>query len=386
MQQVSERNSVRHAPPSNFHASDTFPRSRDQGLKGVSADIIILEEASRIDNRVLQEVIAPLMLVQHTSLLAISTPVSGSVFSQLVKETNGQHFEVLEITLICDACRLAGKTVCPHNAHEIPPWKRNADRQELVETIMKSDRQMYMRENMGVDLELQGCAFPDQELQALRASLVSFFPGALRNMVFVAVDPNGGASSRFGLLFFCYSIDNALILLDGKAWPVRSYNDMEQSIPASWGRLVAQYPALRHATLVSIVEKNYGGDVMASRISALWSSSGCIDVRHVPDARGRLGITTTRESKERQRVHLLAVLRAGAIKFCGGFDPQAREELVNELARFRYVSNASGTRAVLTGKSSGDGQDDLAMCLLFGSYWSSVAVGKPEALLKGIFR
>lgn len=350
----------------------------------MSADIILLEEASRIDDAVLQEVVAPLLLVDHTTLLAISTPVAGSTFSNLVRETNGRHFEVLEIALVCETCRLAGKHECPHNAQHQPPWKRNADRQHLVETIMKKDRQLYLRENMGLDLDMQGTAFPDADVHALQTSLVSAPPLPFRNMVFAAVDPNGGSSSRFGLLFMCYTEDRTLLLLDGRAWPVRSYTDMEEAIPVSWERLTKAYPAIRSATLVSIVEKNYGGEVLASRISALWSAGGCVSVLHVPDAHGKIGVTTTRESKERQRVHLLSLLRTGNLKVCGNFGSEARAELISELRRFRHVPNASGTRAVLTGKASGGRQDDLAMCLLMGALWSSVALERPQALKSDI--
>ena len=47
------------------------------GLKGVGGKIIILEEASRLDEAVFTEVVVPLFGVRDTVVLAISTPLDG---------------------------------------------------------------------------------------------------------------------------------------------------------------------------------------------------------------------------------------------------------------------------------------------------------------------
>jgi hypothetical protein len=40
-----------------------------------------------------------------------------------MKDSNGEPmFNALAITLMCDACRLAGLLECPHMEHEVPHW------------------------------------------------------------------------------------------------------------------------------------------------------------------------------------------------------------------------------------------------------------------------
>lgn len=46
-----------------------------QGTKGTGGSILILEEAARIDPALFKETIAPLLLVEHTALIGITTPM-----------------------------------------------------------------------------------------------------------------------------------------------------------------------------------------------------------------------------------------------------------------------------------------------------------------------
>lgn len=64
----------------------SFPSSV-AGLKGVGAKIVILEEASRLDEAMFQEVIIPLLGVKDTTLIGISTPLEA------VRASNLQLFE-----------------------------------------------------------------------------------------------------------------------------------------------------------------------------------------------------------------------------------------------------------------------------------------------------
>ena len=97
-----------------------------RGLKGVGGKVIILEEASRLDQAVFQEVVVPLLGVRDTALIGISTPLDeNNFYSELVqsKKPDGEPlFNVVTIRLLCDVCEKAGVMHCPHNA-DVPPWK-----------------------------------------------------------------------------------------------------------------------------------------------------------------------------------------------------------------------------------------------------------------------
>ena len=68
-----------------------------------------------------------------------------------LKHSDGRSmFNSISITLMCEACRKAGAMQCPHTEHEVPPWKRDKKRADLVQSIMSTDRALYLRENAGV--------------------------------------------------------------------------------------------------------------------------------------------------------------------------------------------------------------------------------------------
>lgn len=100
-----------------------------QGLKGVGAKIVILEEASRLDRAVFTEVVVPLLGVKDTAVLAISTPLDeNNFYSQMLEMTHNDGvtplFNVISVSLICDECKqkeLKGQLTCPHRQNEIPP-------------------------------------------------------------------------------------------------------------------------------------------------------------------------------------------------------------------------------------------------------------------------
>ena len=68
-----------------------------------------MEEAARIPRAVFQETVAPLLLVEYTALIGITTPMDESCdYSQMMNMTHDSSepmFNVISVTLMCDACR-----------------------------------------------------------------------------------------------------------------------------------------------------------------------------------------------------------------------------------------------------------------------------------------
>lgn len=350
---------------------------RNQGLKGVSADIVILEEAGRIDDAVLLEVCAPLLMVEHTSLLAISTPVPNSIFSNLVQK-KACMFNVLDVRMVCEACAAKDPTLheCKHNRSHQPPWKQNQDRADLVRTIMESDMRLYRQENLGIDQGTAGCVFSPELVQSLCASRDSVGDFKVhKNRLFCAVDPNGGSSSRFGILFGCYTQEIKLMLLFGKACEVSEDGAMVRELQQAYAECTRLYPSVACCDLVTIVESNYGGQVMCSRICAVLSALGKARVLHVRDHTGHraqaIGVTTTNESKDKQCIHLAMCMRTDYVRLHERMSAETRATIQSELSRFRVVGTATGRRRI-TGKDNGC-NDDLGICVLLLAYWSMIA-------------
>ena len=76
-------------------------------MKGVSGDVIILEEAAYCDPGLVSEVVVPLLSMQQSVLLCISTILdSGNHYSkmmELVDDYGHTVFETIKITLVCGA-------------------------------------------------------------------------------------------------------------------------------------------------------------------------------------------------------------------------------------------------------------------------------------------
>jgi len=185
-----------------------YPNSA-KGLRGVNADIIILEEAAHLDLGVFFEVVLPLMGMADTVLIGITTP-DGKVnfYSDLVTmvDEHGQlYFEVYHLSLICDACKrnfadsLEKQTECVHNQHLMPPWKE-LGRAQMLHKLMESRPELYAQEVQGEMVQKTAVVFPYEYLQALkeRSRYISKVDFKVRHW-FGAIDPTGGGASRFAM-------------------------------------------------------------------------------------------------------------------------------------------------------------------------------------------
>lgn len=153
------------------------------GLRGATADVVILEEAAFMDKQVFFQVCVPLLGVNHTALLAISTPDDEfNFYSELfdLKRPDGKSmFKMIKIGnsktptrmiqhscttqmmccllvdgvfvcigLACADCMDNGLQ-CNHKLDKLPHWK-TIERQALISTILESVPELADRETRGV--------------------------------------------------------------------------------------------------------------------------------------------------------------------------------------------------------------------------------------------
>eukprot|EP00854_Cymbomonas_tetramitiformis_P000184 gene184-324_t len=397
------------------------------GLKGVGAKVIILEEASRLDEAVFTEVIVPLLNVRDTAMLAISTPLDeNNFYSTLLNMkdpvTRGPMFNVLEIKLICDVCSAKGvKDVCVHRRELIPPWKNDHRRESMTKALFESQPRMYMQEQLGISSSTDARCFDVASVDDFGNSS-SHLEGDPKH-AFVGIDTCGGGSNFMALVSGVYSRDGVLQsskygsvstdplfdllwvrrftkvpvddvkivarkqtlcsyknILAVDTSPITSDAQLEAEVASHAERLRAIIP--RTTPLVSIIEANYGGWVQASRVASLMRPYKPVvhiscdrTSRHVK----RPGVYTTWETKERMRHELQRLLRERRIRL----SHQIRcartadvQELVKQLKRFEYIYKSSSSSAVserkrmISGKVHGQ-NDDAAIALMLLAYWSS---------------
>ncbi|KAK3289743.1 hypothetical protein CYMTET_2872 [Cymbomonas tetramitiformis] len=355
------------------------------GLKGVGAKVIILEEASRLDEAVFTEVIVPLLNVRDTAMLAISTPLDeNNFYSTLLNMkdpvTRGPMFNVLEIKLICDVCSGKGvKDVCVHRGELIPPWKSDHRRESMTKALFESQPRMYMQEQLGISSSTDARCFDVAAIDDFGKSKVRL-EGDPKH-VFVGIDTCGGGSNFMALVSGAYSWDGILQILAVDTSPITSDAQLESEVASHAERLRAIIP--RTTPLVSIIEANYGGWVQASRVANLLRPYS--PVAHVscdrPSRDGALrpGVYTTWEIKERMRHELQRLLRERRIRLsdrlrCGR--EADVQELLKQLKRFEYIYKSSSSsvanerKRMISGKVHGQ-NDDAALALMLLAYWSS---------------
>jgi hypothetical protein len=111
--------------------------------KGTGGDIIILEEAAYVDQGFFYETVAPLMTIERTCFLAISTLTSEiNFYTRLMRmrdrDTGLPIFTCLQIQLACDKCKEEGKAAeCIHLLHLVPRWQ-SGERHRRLKWVMRT--------------------------------------------------------------------------------------------------------------------------------------------------------------------------------------------------------------------------------------------------------
>lgn len=355
-----------------------------QGLKGVGGKIIILEEASRLDKDVFTEVIVPLLGVKNTTLLAISTPLGDeNYYSAMLKmkRPNGVPlFNTVEVRLMCQKCKEEGKTECPHS-DGLPPWK-TGDRQKLVQQLMENDKAMFMREQLGIVTSANSCAFHVPSIHTLGCETNYVEDNEIKtpDTVYIVIDPCGGGASGMAIISGVVNNSGKLFLIGADTAIMESDEDQELFITNHILKL-QEFSFLRTSKYIIIIERNYGGSILASRIFNI-----CLTVKpkvHSMMALSqekignrKVGVCTSHQVKERARIDLQRLLQTNNVRFIKGFKSKTsstRDDICDQLRQYKYEikpprDEFGSYRTKLTGKGGGK-NDDLALSLNLLAFW-----------------
>lgn len=234
---------------------------------------------------------------------------------------------------------------------------------------------MWLREQAGVITTRDTSAF---DRACVDACFADRFPFNLLvpqdDRLYVSIDPSGGGFSQTACVAAC--VDGAskcVVIMGADGCAVTNDEELEAYVRSFLERLRLRFP---NTTLVVIIERNFGGSVLASRIAD-------IAARYPPlralsgDAtqHRRVGVVTTETVKERGRVDVQRLLRTDALRllrdeeFLSG-NPRAAEGLREQLLAFKYVyhDRPSGVvKASLSGKGYGK-NDDLVLALMLAVF------------------
>lgn len=331
--------------------------------------MLILEEAAYISAEVIQEIIVPVLNVNNSCIVAISTlgKKPSNMFAQMIRS---ELFFVHQVTYICEPClKLGVQEVCKHNRAFVPPWI--GDNSELVHSLFDGKQEKMMRETLGV-LDDQGpnCFTERSVLKMMTDPRVTLYEPV--RYVYIVIDPSGGSdipdkrSSDFCLVSIC--APNTTIV-GMEAIDVVASEDYEQ-IVVKHMNLIRLKPMFQNCTFVIDAESGCG--YVAGDLEVLIRRNFQRVVCMSDFTNRKPGTLTTNQAKKEMMEMTRSLLDAGEVRMmadfvsCHACIPDMLKEFQNQMLNFeRIVLVSKSIRTGNTVKYSGKqhGRDDMAQTL-----------------------
>ena len=278
---------------SKINAYPSNPRT----LKGVSGHILVLEEMAQIDEQVMYEVVAPLLQIDITCMLAISTITDEENFMTKFLSIKNKHgepvFTIERIYLACEQCRKNNvAAACSHNNHLLPDWS-SARKRKIVNAIMQGQEELLEQEIGGIATVLNKKAFNKDILNRCQNLPRFVFTGEDYPFFFVSIDPNAlGKMSEFAIVSIL-RVNGQFIIIGIDSFKPISITDMHDSVVEHVNN-IRRFSCLSRAKAVMIVESNLGNE------SAHLEKTLCdklVNFLFMTDGKSR-GFRTTQTTKE----------------------------------------------------------------------------------------
>ena len=228
-------------------------------LRGCGGDVVYMEEAAFMALDVFFEVIVPLLEMDTTALIAISTPLDGMNFYSEMFDLKGGDglplFNQLKIGMSCEKCQKLGKAAdCTHMSSIVPPWK-SAAKFDMVKAIYGDRKDILARESMGQITNDAASVFS----QGMVEKLLAKQPWQMQNdapFVFLGVDPNGGGDSQMAIVTMVMELNN-LIFAGFETHSTKNHDQVEHMLLGHI-RAIRGHPRLRNAWIINFFESNLG--------------------------------------------------------------------------------------------------------------------------------
>lgn len=356
----------------------SYPSS-PKTLRGVGGDVLYLEEAAFLDLQVFYQIVVPLLEMQTTALIAISTPQDNQNFySEMfeLKDAKGENFfRTIQVSLICDKCKAAGKgESCTHKYDLIPPWKSQS-KLDMVRALYGDRAELMQRESMGAITQDANSVFNMSTIDSLmQISQMDEEP----NYVFTAVDPTGGGNSYMAIVSICMLKEKCFIVgLD--ASPANGPEEIK-ALLISHLRALKAHPKLGNAYTIFIPENNLGQE--ASHMHHMIKNERKI---YTIFEKRKAGVTTTAKRKELYASTLLECIPLTRIdKDCVCTNPNldankrlltTKQELRKQLTQFKKLIVPAANpfdlpKIVYTGKTKKGMNDDIVITLMIAVFWA----------------
>jgi hypothetical protein len=356
------------------------------GNKGITADVFVLEEASRIDGKILSEVIAPMLKVHNSVLVALSTHLGKhNYYTKLMEKkcpTLARLAIRIHIELVCAACKRDRRTDCTHMQDLHPPWLV-ADNEERVRMLMGDDNEMYAQEVLGVIYGDRGAILKEEWVAQVQGKPAASLVLASHQLdsydddhIVTMIDPAGGGASNTAIVSIVRRDLDVYICGMAETNAVRE-QELAEFLAVYWSRM-EQHRQFGRARHVLCVESNYGGTLMAD-IIVKGAQRVFGDVVEYRARRDTPGVVTTHEVKSRGIMNSMCDFCANRIHVADTAifvhtdlspSPAVLKEFFAQCRRLRKVVLPRTGRWTYNGKTDDGGRDDLAIAFLLASFYS----------------
>jgi Terminase large subunit, T4likevirus-type, N-terminal len=242
-------------------------------VRGTTANLVICEECAAMDPKFFKLAVLPLLSVEKTALICISTTQgTENFYDQLLSFTNvdgsASAFNSYTFTLSCEACMAAGKSEkCKHKQHELPPWM-SGERTDFVQHIYAQfdDSKIMMQEVMGISNTKNENAFEIARIEALfdpirtPCSTIEVIPGGKLRDIYMFIDPNGGGDSSHLAIATFFRLEGTIHMLGLESLPTKEVisDQSDATFITKHVTYIRSMDEFAHSRIICFIENNTG--------------------------------------------------------------------------------------------------------------------------------
>jgi hypothetical protein len=176
-----------------------------QRRRGFNANLIVADEFAFIQEKVIVELIMPLMMQDKTAIVGLTTPKGEKKqFFLMLLNAKDRHDKPIFLTIrcqeYCDSCALAGKAdTCPHEVYA-RSTNKTAKSMDAVSRAYGEEYQLQkQQEILGMDGDSKGTIIPQALIDMFLVNVMRL-PRKPR-CAYITVDPGGGGqNSEMGIV------------------------------------------------------------------------------------------------------------------------------------------------------------------------------------------
>jgi len=179
----------------------SLPTGTDN-LRGMSADVYIIDEAAFIDPDMLYSAILPMAMNGKALTIMMSSSNNTECFYETlpdVKLPNGKPVMFpIRASMVCMTCVENGQKeeACPHNIHDMPPWRSN-ESLDISKALMPPD--VFAKEIQGFAVDAEHYALERKQVDYMKSiECVVDSIGNASPFIWFFIDTPGGGNQRLG--------------------------------------------------------------------------------------------------------------------------------------------------------------------------------------------